>query len=76
MKEEVRDILLGHWPQIVNGSHFLYPVTKMTAFINHSDDPNYDAKTDKLLKDVKQGEEITENYKLIENYQKVFAWLS
>ena len=76
LKEEVRDILLGHWPQIVNGSHFLYPVTKMTAFINHSDDPNYDAKTDKLLKDVKQGEEITENYKLIENYQKVFAWLS
>ena len=72
---EVRDILLGHWPQIVNGSHFLYPVTKMTAFLNHSDKPNYDAKEDKTLTSIKAGEEITEDYRLIPNYEKVFDWL-
>lgn len=76
LRSEVKEIILSHWPQVVNGSHFLYPVTKMTAFMNHSDDFNYDGKTDKLVKDVKVGEEITENYREIPNYKKVFAWLT
>lgn len=76
LRPEVKDILLSHWPNIVNGSMFLYPVTKMTAFMNHSENCNYDAKADKLLRDVKAGEEITENYKQIANWQKVFAWLA
>lgn len=75
LKPEVREIILSHWPNIINGSHFLYPVTKMTAFINHGE-ANYDAKEDKLIKNVKVGEEILENYKLIDNAEKVFAWLS
>lgn len=75
LNPDVRDILLSHWPQIINGSHFLYPVTKMVAFMNHSDNNNYDGKTDKLIKDVEAGEEITENYRVVPNYEKVFAWL-
>lgn len=75
LRKDVRDIILGHWPQVINGSHFLYPVTKFTAYLNHQDDANYDAVKDVLLKDVKAGEEITENYKLIENWGKVFKWL-
>lgn len=75
LKPEVADIILGHWPQIVNGSLFLYPVTKMVSFLNHSEDPNYDGKEDKLLKAVKKGEEITENYKLMDGYEKIFPWL-
>lgn len=76
LREDVQEQLLSHWPLIVNGSHFLYPVTKMTAFMNHSDDPNYDAKTDKTLRKIKKGEEITENYKAIDNWEKIFAWLN
>lgn len=76
LRKDVKEIILSHWPNIINGSNFLYPVTKMTAFLNHSDDPNYDAKEDVLLKDVKKGEEITENYKLIKNADKVFPWLA
>lgn len=76
LRPEVREIILGHWPQIINGSHFLYPVTKMTAFLNHSDKANYDAKADKTLCDIGVGEELTENYKVIENWEKVFAWLN
>lgn len=75
LRPDVKEVLLGHWPQIINGSHFLYPVTKMTAFMNHSDKFNYDGKNDKLIRDVKAGEEITENYRVIPNYKKVFAWL-
>lgn len=76
LRGDVKELLLSHWPQVINGSHFLYPVTKMTAFMNHSDNHNYDGKTDKLIKDVKAGDEITENYKTIPNYEKVFAWLT
>ena len=72
---EISEILLGHWPQIVNGSHFLYPVTKFSAYCNHSDTPNVDMKEDKALRKIKKGEELTENYKLIEGGEKVWAGL-
>mgnify|MGYP001566028150 CR=1 FL=1 len=73
---EIRQTLLGHFPLITVGSHFMFPVTKFSAFLNHSEDVNYDAKDDKALRDIKVGEEITENYKLIDNYKEVFAWLA
>ena len=76
LDKEVRELILSHWPNIVTGSHFLYPVTKMTAFMNHSDTPNYDAKTDKMLKEVKKGEELTEDYRVIDLHEKVFPWLA
>lgn len=72
---EVREMMLERFPQIVNGSNFVHPDTRIQAFMNHSDDPNYDAKEDILLRDVKKGEEITEDYRRIENWGKVFKWL-
>ncbi len=76
LRPEITPILLGHFPLILSGSHFMYPVTKFSAFLNHSDDPNYDAKEDKALRDIKQGEEVTEDYKLIENWKEIFTWLA
>lgn len=76
LDKKIAEIICNHFPQVVNGSHFLYPVTKMTAFINHSDTPNYDAKEDKVLVDIKAGEELTEDYRLITNYEKIFKWLA
>lgn len=76
LHKEIREIVLGHFPLIASGSHFLYPVTKMTAFLNHSETPNYDAVNDKALRDIKKGEELTEDYRLIENFEKVFPWLA
>ena len=73
--KDIAEILLSHFPLIIEGSHFLYPVTKFSAYLNHSSDPNYDAKEDKALRDIKQGEEITEDYRLIPNYNKIFKWL-
>lgn len=75
LHKEVREIILCYWPTIVSGSHFLYPITRMQAFLNHSDFPNYDAKTDKMLRDVKKGEEITENYREIEGWETIYPWL-
>lgn len=75
IRKEVADIILGQYPQVINGSHFLYPSTRFLTYVNHSDNPNYDAKTDKTLRKIKAGEEITEDYRQIEGYEKVFAWL-
>jgi len=72
---EIREIILGHFPLIVEGSHFMYPVTKFSAFLNHSDTPNYDSVNDKALKDIGKGEEITEDYRLIKGWEKVYPWL-
>ena len=72
---EVSELLLERWPQIVNGSRFIYPDTKIQAFMNHSDKPNYDATSDITLKKIKKGEEITEDYRQIEGWEKVFEWL-
>ncbi len=76
LRKDVREILLNFFPLIVGGSHFLYPVTRMTAFLNHSEKPNYDAKTDKIIRKVKAGEELTEDYKKIEGWEKVYPWLA
>ena len=75
LSAEIREILLGHFPLIVEGSHFMYPVTKMSAYLNHSEKPNYDAKSDTALRKIKAGEEITEDYRLIPHWEKVFPWL-
>lgn len=75
LPKEIREILLGHFPLIVQGSHFMYPVTKFSAFLNHSDSPNYDAKDDVALRDIKAGEEVTEDYRLIPGWETVYPWL-
>jgi SET domain-containing protein len=71
----IAEQILGHFPLVVEGSHFLYPVTKMSAYLNHSDKPNYDAVKDVALQDIKKGEEITEDYRKIPSWKKVYNWL-
>lgn len=75
LDKEVGDIVLRHFPQIINGSHFMYPVAKFLAYVNHSEDPNYDAKEDKTLTFIAKGEEITEDFRQIKDYKKIFKWL-
>lgn len=75
LRPEIAEYLLGRWPQIVNGSVFIYPDAKMTAFMNHADDPNYDSLSDKALKSIKAGEEIFEDYRNVPNWEKVYPWL-
>ena len=76
LNPDVRDLVLGQFPLIVDGSHFLYPVAKMSAYLNHSDTPNYDGVNDAALKKIKAGEEVTEDYRLIPCFEKVYPWLA
>ena len=75
LRLDVKEMVLSHFPLIPSGSHFLYPVTKFSAYLNHSDIPNYDAKSDVLLKNVEKGEEITEDYRQIENWEIIYPFL-
>ena len=75
LEPEIRQIVLEQFPQVVNGSHFLYPTTKFSAYLNHADTPNYDAKEDKALRSIKAGVEITEDYRLIPGFEKIYPWL-
>lgn len=76
LRPEVRDMILDRYPLILLNSHFFYPDTRMDGYINHSDDPNYDASKDIVLRDIKKGEEITQDYRLIPNWQEVYGdWL-
>ncbi len=76
LDKNIREIILGQFPQIVNGSRFFYPTTMLQSFCNHSDSPTYDAKADVLLADVKKGDEITEDYRKIEGYKQIFKWIT
>lgn len=73
---EVKKYLMGRWPQVVNGSAFGFPDTRIQAFMNHSYEPNYDAQTDEALRDIKANEEVTEDYRLIPGWEKVFVWIT
>src|SRR3990167_11305078 len=68
---EIKELILAQWPSIINGSHFLSP--NYTAwpilFMSHSDNPNFSNQTDLALRDISAGEELTENYKLMDNWK-------
>ena len=73
---EVKELLLERWPSVVNGSLFLSPNEVWPIlFMNHSDDPNYEVKTDSAVRDIKIGEEVTEDYRLMVNHEKAYPWL-
>ena len=72
---EVREIILERWPSIINGGKFIAPDARLLSFMNHSEDPNYDPITDTALRKIWNGEEITENYKQMKNWEKVYPWL-
>ena len=75
LRPEIREKIIGQWPQIVNGSKFAYPTTRIHAYINHSEDPNYNPFTDLTIRDIKEGEEITENYRHFKGYEQAHPWL-
>lgn len=74
---EVKELILQRWSSVVNGSVFQSPNDDvgLLFFINHSDNPNYDIYTDTALRDIPRNEELTENYCLMENANKVFPKL-
>lgn len=72
---EVKELLLEQCPSVSLGSAFPFPTAILQAYINHSDDYNYDCRTDTSIRDISKGEEITENYRIIQGWREAHPWL-
>ena len=70
---EIKELILQRWASIVNGSMFCSPNddAHLLMFVNHSTDSNYDVVSDTALRDIRKGEELFENYKMMENWERV-----
>lgn len=75
---EIYQLILDRWPNVINGLPFLNPNfdARLISFMNHSDEPNYDPRTDTALRDIKAGEELFEDYRAVPNYEKAFPFLA
>lgn len=64
LKPEVRKIIEQRWPPVKDGYPFIHPHEDANhiSFMNHQLDCNYDDKNDVALRDIRAGEEITEDY--------------
>jgi hypothetical protein len=71
----IHDTILERWPLVKQDTPFVYPDARYVAYCNHSDGANYDAENDVALRDIKAGEEITEDYRKIEGHEEVFKFL-
>jgi SET domain-containing protein len=72
---EVAALLLERFPAVYHGRRFTYPTERALCFMNHSDDANYSPVLDVATKDIKAGEEITENYTFMQDAEKLFTFL-
>ena len=74
---DIKELILARWPSVINGSAFLCPNDDvwMNSFVNHSDDFNYNQLTDSAIRSINKGEEITESYRIMDNYGKIYLWL-
>ena len=61
---DIRKIIEGRWPPVRDGYPFKHPHedANLLSFMNHADNCNYDDSKDVALRDIKAGEEITEDY--------------
>ena len=68
-----KELVLQRWDSVVNGSIFCSPNddAHLLMFINHSTSPNYDVVSDTTLKDIKKGEELFEDYRVMDNWSQV-----
>ena len=57
-------LIQQRWPLAFNGAPYQSPNydVRLLSFMNHSATPNYDNHTDCALKEIKEGEEIFEDY--------------
>lgn len=67
--------ILGRHPYAYQDQTIIYPDVRFLAYMNHSNTPNYDPVTDTALMDIKEGDEITEDYRLLDNYREIYPWV-
>lgn len=71
IRPEVKEMIFEHFPQVINGSHFMCPDTLMQMYVQHSEEPNYDAVKDIALKGISKGEEVTQDFTKMKDWDKI-----
>ena len=72
---EVKKMIVERWPLVMQGERFAYPDVRLVSFMNFSFHPNYDAKTDCAIMDIEEGQEITEDYRIVKDWEKIYPWI-
>ena len=64
LHDEIFKLIKQRHPLAIKGAPFLSPNddARLISFMNHSNTPNYDFRTDRVVRDIKAGEEITEDF--------------
>ncbi len=77
LRPEVKDLILERWASVIHGSHFTSPMDDqwLILFINHSDDPNYNPRTDRAMKEIKKGEEVVSDYRTMSGAEEIYTFL-
>ena len=73
---EIKGLILQRWASVVNGSLFCSPNddAHLLMFMNHSPNPekvNYDVVSDTALRNIRENEELFEDYRVMDNWEKV-----
>lgn len=73
----ILEIIKQRWILAFQGDKFFSPNddARLLSFMNHSNEPNYDPITDKVIKDIKEGEEILEDYRIVPNYKEIYPFI-
>ena len=74
IRPEICKIIVERWPLVIKGYPFESPNNvRLTSFMNHSDTPN--SKDDFALMNIEEGEEVTEDYRIVPNAEKIYKFL-
>ena len=74
IESKVRQIIINIWGGVMEGSSFQHPnEVWLVSFMNHSDTPNSNGET--ALRDIAEGEEVTEDYRVLPNAKDIYPFL-
>lgn len=73
---DVQKHLQEVWPRMTLGEPFMWPFCFLQAYINHNNEPNYDCIMDITTRDIKEDEEIFEDYRVLKGWNKAFDWIT
>ena len=64
LRPEIKKLIIQRWPIVTTKGYFQSPNhdAYLLSFMNHSDTPNYNKVQDTALRDIKNGEEVLEDY--------------
>jgi hypothetical protein len=79
LKKPLQEDILGMFPYVLKSTTkdrkvFIYPPCPFVCYVNHGE-PNYNHLDDTALVDIPAGSEILEDYRVIDDYEKIYKFI-